>query len=75
MTVAINDQDYIDPHGGRTLIDDLGETWLKGKRGAIKPKYYGDLESAWRVHVKPQWGGRTVASIRHRRSAGMGVAA
>ena len=65
VTVAINDQDYIDPHGGRTLIDDLGETWLEGKRGAIKPKYYGDLESAWRVHVKPQWGERTVASIRH----------
>lgn len=65
VTVAINDHDYIDPHGGRTLIEDLGETWLEGKQGAIKPKYYGDLESAWRVHVQPQWGDRTVASIRH----------
>lgn len=65
MESSIKDGIYVDPANGRTLVSDLIGPWLEGKRGVTKPKYYGDLESAWRVHVEPKWGNRAIASIRH----------
>lgn len=63
VTVAIAGNSYVDPAKGKTLIGELGPKWLEGKRGVVKPKYYADLEAAWRNHVKPKWGSREVASI------------
>lgn len=65
IEVSISDHAYVDPANGKATIDMLGRKWLEGKRGIVKPKYYTDLESAWRNHVQPQWGSRTVAGIRH----------
>jgi integrase len=65
VEVSIADSDYIDPKGGKTLVDELGPVWLKGKRGTVKPKYQGDLETSWRVHVSPKWGARRIGDIRH----------
>lgn len=65
VTIAINDGDYVDPNAGKTTIVTIGRTWLEGRRGSVKPKYWHDLECAWRVHVAPQWGNRSLADIRH----------
>lgn len=65
MTVSVNDGDYIDPQLGKISVSRLADTWLEGKRGTVKPKYWGNLESAWRVHVKPKWGRRQVGAIRY----------
>ena len=64
MLVSVNDGDYIDPQLGKVSVNHLAATWLEGKKGAVKPKYWGNLESSWRVHVKPKWGRRSVGAIR-----------
>ena len=65
MLVSVNDGDYIDPQLGKVSVNHLAATWLEGKKGAVKPKYWGDLESSWRVHVQPKWGRRQVGKIRY----------
>lgn len=56
MTTYIADNDYIAPNAGKTLVRQFADTWLKGKKNVVKPKYYGDLECSWRVHVCDVWG-------------------
>jgi integrase len=65
VEVSVTDLDYVDPKAGQALISELGMVWLEGKRGTVKPKYQGDLETAWNVHVKPKWGSRRIGDIRH----------
>ena len=65
MTTYISDNDYIDPNAGKTLVCQFADTWLKGKKNVVKPKYYADLECSWRVHVCNARGNREIASIRH----------
>ncbi len=65
MLVSVNDGDYIDPQLGKVSVNHLAATWLEGKKGTVKPKYWGDLESSWRVHVAPKWGRRQVGKIRY----------
>lgn len=56
--------DYIDPTLGKATIATLGEAWLAG-RSHLKPSSKAAYESAWRLHVNPQWGTESVASIKH----------
>lgn len=65
METSVHDGAYVDPAKGRALVRDLIGPWLEGKRGVVKPKYFGNLESAWRTHVEPRWGDRRIASITH----------
>lgn len=65
IVASVNDGDYIDPQLGKVSVGSLAATWLEGKKGAVKPKYWGDLESSWRVHVAPKWGKRQVGAIRY----------
>ncbi|MCH4209870.1 tyrosine-type recombinase/integrase [Bifidobacterium sp.] len=65
VEVSVADMDYIDPKAGQVLISELGTAWLEGKKGTVKPKYQGDLETSWNVHVKPQWGSRRIGDVRH----------
>ena len=65
IVASVNDGDYIDPQLGKISVNRLAATWLEGKKGAVKPKYWGDLESSWRVHVQPTWGKRQVGAIRY----------
>ncbi len=62
---SVNDGDYIDPQLGKVSVNGLAATWLEGKKGTVKPKYWGDLESSWRVHVAPKWARRQVGTIRY----------
>lgn len=65
MKVSIDDGDYIDPQLGKISVNRLAATWLDGKRARLKPKYWNNLESSWRVHVAPKWGRRRISTIRH----------
>lgn len=64
METSITDGTWVNPAKGQTTVNELAVTWLQGKQGVSKPKYYTDLKSAWRVHVQPKWGSRPISSIR-----------
>src|SRR6201999_4117659 len=49
--------EYIPPSLGRITVGELAPDWLGSKKQAIAPSHYRTLESAWRVHVEPRWGG------------------
>lgn len=56
--------EYIDPELKTIPVSALYPTYIASKKGVVKKTYLRDLESAWRVHVKPQWGSRALGSIR-----------
>ncbi len=49
--------EYVNPADARKTLDDLGEAWLERQKGHLKPSGYAVMETAWRVRVKPRWGG------------------
>ncbi|USX45201.1 tyrosine-type recombinase/integrase [Dietzia kunjamensis] len=52
----------------------IAETWKKARLGTLKPSSKATMETAYRIHVLPEWGGRTVGSIRRSEvSAWIGV--
>jgi len=57
--------EYVNPTHARVTIRDLGREWLKQREGVLKPSSVRPLQSAWKKHVEPRWGSRTLASIRH----------
>lgn len=65
IEVSVADHDYIDPKAGYVSVENLGQAWLDGKRGTVKPKYLGDLLTSWNVHVFPKWGKRRIGEIVH----------
>jgi len=56
--------EYIPPTVGRIAVGQLGPAWLERQKGHMKPSGFRSYESAWRVHVEPQWGRTTVSEIR-----------
>jgi integrase len=57
--------EYVDPADSRALVKSLGVEWLRSRSADLKPSTYRTTESAWRVHVEPKWGARSVGGIRH----------
>lgn len=55
--------EYIDPGAARMTVGALGVQWLS-RQTHLKPSSFRPLESAWRLHVEPIWGSKTVAEIR-----------
>jgi integrase len=64
LTAYLNDGEYVDPRAGLTRVEELGSTWLAGKRAVMKPSSYHSIEVSWRVWVRPKWGSRPVRTIR-----------
>lgn len=62
ITTAKAEGDYIDPARGRTTVSDLSTAWLR-KKSALKPSSFKSIDTAWRVHVEPKWGSRSVSTI------------
>jgi integrase len=56
--------EYIDPTDGKRLVSDLAETWKRARLGTLKPSSRNTMETAWRIHVEPEWGSRKVSTIR-----------
>lgn len=65
VAIAKSRGEFIDPTAAAVTVDTMGEEWLQQRRGVLKPSSFRPLESAWRKHVQPKWGARTVGSIRH----------
>lgn len=57
------DGTYVAPSLGRVTVGELADKWLELKRGAVKPAYATKLESAWRVHVAPDWADVAVGKV------------
>lgn len=57
--------EFIDAAGARATIAQLGPEWLTGQRHILKPSAFRPLESSWRLHVEPRWGGRGIGTLRH----------
>jgi integrase len=55
--------EFVDAGAARITVDALGKEWLNNQ-SHLKPSSYRPIESAWRVHVTPHWGARSVGSIR-----------
>jgi len=64
MEVSKARGNFIDAASARVSIDALATPWLDSQ-GHMKHSAYRTVESAWRVHVQPKWGSRSVGSIRH----------
>lgn len=65
VTTAINDGAYVDPRGGRAIVEDLGREWVAAHESVWKPSHHHSVETAWRVHVEPKWGRRRIGEIQH----------
>lgn len=65
ITVKIGDGTYVDPKEGRIKIGILGDKWIETQEALLKPSAYRPVESAWRLHVKPQWENTPVNRLRH----------
>ena len=63
VTVAKASGMYIDPQAGRRKVGGLWPAWIAKKRVSSKASYVESTERAWRVHVEPQWGARTLESL------------
>lgn len=57
--------EYVAPSLGRVTVGELGPGWLARQKGHMKPSGYRSYESAWRVHVKPQWAHVRVCDVVH----------
>lgn len=63
--VAVENGTYVDPSAGRVTISVIGAKWIEGHKAIWKPSYLRSVETAWKIHVEPQWGARSLKSIRH----------
>ncbi|MFY9190206.1 MAG: tyrosine-type recombinase/integrase [Lawsonella sp.] len=55
---------WVDETGGRKLIGDLGDEWV-ARQTHLKPSSLRSLTNVWRAKVRPQWGDRTLESVKH----------
>lgn len=55
--------DYVAPSLGRITVGELAPSWLLRKEVDVAASNYRTLESAWRTHVEPRWGTKSVADI------------
>jgi integrase len=55
---------FVDATAGRSTVGALGTAWLAHK-AHMKPSARNSLQISWRVYVEPQWGSRSVSTIRH----------
>lgn len=61
--VSIDVGDFVQPSKGRARVGDLSGGWLERKKATTEPSHSRMLESAWRVHVQPVWGGVPVNKV------------
>lgn len=56
--------EFIDATESRVTVGELGATWINSQ-SHLKPSTMHALESTYRVHVLPRWGGQRIGTIRH----------
>jgi len=56
--------EFVDAGGARLTIGELGRTWLASQTH-LKPSTLRVVEMAWRVHVEPELGARSIGGVKH----------
>jgi integrase len=56
--------DFIRPEDVRMTVREIGAQWIANQTH-MKLSAYRSVETAWRLHVLPQWGHRRLGEIRH----------
>lgn len=56
--------EYVDPAAARVTVGELGASWL-GRQTHLKPSSLRPVEIAWRRHVEPVWGDRSIGRVQH----------
>lgn len=54
---------FIPEKAGQVTIGELAPLWLERKQQSTAASNYRMIESAWRVHVAPQWANRRVKDV------------
>lgn len=57
---------YVNRSDAKATVSELGIQWLEQHKPKITPSSYHSVESAWRIHVRPKWGGYAVGAITKR---------
>lgn len=57
---------YVDRADARVTIAELGAQWLARHKSKVTASIHHSVESAWRVHVLPEWGGYAAGAITKR---------
>lgn len=55
--------EYVSRSAGLATVGELASPWLEKKRQSSAPSHYRMLESAWRTHVRADWGSQVIADI------------
>lgn len=63
VEVAVSRNEYVTPSDSRATVGQLAPAWLHKKETSLRPSSYRPLEAAWRNHVAPVWGNRTIKTI------------
>jgi len=61
---------YVDRADARATISELGAEWIVRHRAKVTASSHHSVESAWRVHIQPEWGGYAVGAITKRQVEG-----
>ena len=54
---------YVAPSLGTIAVGELAPIWLIRKESDVAPSNYRMLESAWRIHVEPNWGSTRIVDV------------
>jgi hypothetical protein len=57
------DGNYVAPSLGRITVAELAPVWLSRKESDVAKSNYRMLESAWRIHVKTEWGSVRLSDV------------
>ncbi|MCI1914613.1 MAG: site-specific integrase [Bifidobacteriaceae bacterium] len=65
VTTALSEGTFVNPSDGKITVGEYGGKWVKSKKPIWKPSTWRSNEAAWRNHVEPKWGKRSLSSIKH----------
>lgn len=61
--LAVENEDYVAPEKAKRTIGEYGAGIVALLEKTGKPSHGRDIESAWRVHVLPKWGGYPLNAV------------
>jgi integrase len=57
---------FVDRADARATVGELGAAWMGRHQAKLTQSSFHSVESAWRVHVQPKWGGYAIGAITRR---------
>ncbi|KJL49499.1 Transposase [Microbacterium hydrocarbonoxydans] len=64
VTISKAKGEYIDPIESRKTLGAFESKWRAERLAPLKPSSRHAMDTAWRVHVQPKWGTRTISTIK-----------